>query len=165
MRDAGGSTDGGGPSGDGRRELAGRLHSTALRLLRHLRGEDGGLTPARLSALSALVFGGARRPGELAEAEGVTAPTMSAIAGALVERGLAAREPHPEDGRSVVLRATPEGRRLVEAGRDGRIERVRELLRALEPEEREAVAVCCGGLERALSCGEEGGREEGPGRG
>lgn len=156
----------GGPAGDeGQRELARRLHSTALRLLRHLREEGGpGLTPARLSALSVLVGGGPLPLGALAAAEHVSPPTMSAVAGALVEEGLAAREPHPDDGRSVVLRATPEGRRLLEAGREGRLERLRGLLRALEPEEREAVAVCCAALERALTSGGSG-REEGPARG
>lgn len=139
------------------RELAGRLHSTAIHLLRHVRGEDRetGLTPARLSALSVLVFGGERTLGELAEAEQVTAPTMSRLAGALVDEGLVSREPHPDDGRSVLLRATPEGRRLLESGRDRRVERLRSLLEKLGPEELEAAAELCSALERALGAGRE----------
>lgn len=140
-------------SGADLRELAGRLHSTAIHLLRHVRVEDreSGLTPARLSALSVLVFGGARSLGELADAEQVTPPTMSRLVSALVEEGLVSREPHPEDGRSVVLRATPEGRQVLEAGRDRRVERLRSLLEGLEPEELEAAARTCAYLERALS--------------
>lgn len=135
------------------RELAGRLHSTAIHLLRHVRVEDrsSGLTPARLSALSVLVFGGACTLGELAEAEQVTAPTMSRLVGALVDEGLASREPHPEDGRSVVLRATSEGRRVLEAGRDRRVERLRGLLEGLEPGELQAAVRTCAAVERALS--------------
>lgn len=135
------------------RELAGRLHSAAIHLLRHVRGEDRetGITPARLSALSVLVFGGARSLGELADAEQVTPPTMSRLVGALVEEGLVSREPHPEDGRSVVLRAAPEGRQALEAGRNRRVERLRGLLEGLEPEELEAAARTCASLERALS--------------
>ena len=58
------------------RSVADRLHSAAIRLLRRLRREDDamGLTAARASALSVLVFGG--RPitlGALAQAEQVSA--------------------------------------------------------------------------------------------
>lgn len=139
------------------RELAGRLHSMAVHLLRRVRVEDRetGLTPARLSALSVLVFGGPRSVGELADAEQVTPPTMSRLAGALAEEGLVSREPDPEDGRSVVLRATEEGRRLLEAGRERRVERLRELLGRLEPRERQAVEITCSALGRLLS--QEGG--------
>jgi len=42
------------------RDVADRLHSAAIHLLRRLRRQDDamGLTPARASALSILVFGG-----------------------------------------------------------------------------------------------------------
>jgi DNA-binding MarR family transcriptional regulator len=148
------------------RELAGRLHSTAIHLLRRVRAEDRGtgLTPARLSALSVLVFGGPRSLGELADAEQVTPPTMSRLAGALVDEGLVSREPDPEDGRSVVLRATPEGRRLLEEGRERRVERLRALLEELGPDDREAARAACSALEGALATGTTGG-EEGPGDG
>lgn len=156
MDDASGDGPAPAPAAD-LRELAARLHSTAIHLLRHVRVEDRetGLTPARLSALSVLVFGGPRSLGELADAEQVTAPTMSRIAAALVDRGLVTRDPDPEDGRAVVLGATSEGRRLLEAGRDRRVERLLELLASLEPAEREAAGVTCAALGRVLS-GEDG---------
>lgn len=136
-------------------ELAGRLHSAAIHLLRHVRVEDRGtgLTPARLSALSVLVFGGGRSLGELAEAEQVTSATMSRLVTALVDEGLVAREPHPDDGRSVVLHATADGRAVLEDGRDRRIERLLELLRRLEREELQSVERTCSALERALPSG------------
>ena len=54
-------------------DATGDLHSAAIHLLRGLRAADraSGLTPARLSALSVLVFGGPCTLGELA------APRMS----------------------------------------------------------------------------------------
>ena len=139
-------------SAEERTAVAGRLHSVAIRLLRSVRGEDraSGLTPARLSALSVLVFGGPRTLGELAAAEQVTAPTMSRLVAALEEAGLVRRGPHPEDGRSVVLDATGEGRRLMEEGRDRRVARLAELLRRLDPGELEAAEAACGALESAL---------------
>lgn len=145
-------------SAERRTALAGRLHSVAVRLLRSVRGADraAGLTPARLSTLSVLVFGGARTLGELAEAEQVTAPTMSRLAAALEEEGLLRREPHPEDGRSVVLEATAEGRRLMEEGRDRRVARMADLLRRLGPRELEAADAACEALEAALEAGEAG---------
>lgn len=149
--------------------VAGRLHSVAIRLLRSVRGEDRatGLTPARLSALSVLVFGGPRTLGELAAAEQVTAPTMSRLAAALEEAGLVRRGPHPEDGRSVVLDATGEGRRLMEEGRDRRVARLAELLRRLDAGELEAAEAACEALESALESagGGSGGAGEGGGEG
>src|SRR5437868_5938952 len=74
-------------------DVATRLHANAIRLLRQLRREDTrtGLTPARLSALSVLVFAGPRTLRELAEAEQVTAPTMSRIVAALLSEGMITR--------------------------------------------------------------------------
>ena len=60
-----------------------------------------GLTPARLSALSVIVFGGPQSLGALAAAEGVAGPTMTRIVDGLVAAGLAERRPDPgTDGRS-----------------------------------------------------------------
>ena len=75
-------------------EVARSLNSFAIHLLRSLRTVDqhSGLTPARLSALSVLHFGGPRSLGRLARDENVTSPTMSRIVDALCDAGLAARE-------------------------------------------------------------------------
>src|SRR5207248_10734714 len=66
-------------------EVADRLHSTAIHLLRRVRKQDVaiGQCPARLSALSVLVFGGPKTLGELAVAEQVKPPTMSCIVAGL----------------------------------------------------------------------------------
>ena len=99
-----------------------RLHSAAIHLLRRLRREDdtSGLTAPRLSALSVVVFGGPLTLGALAAAEQVRPPTMTRIVAALEGAGLVAREADPADGRAVLIRATPAGRRLLEEGRTRR---------------------------------------------
>ena len=61
-------------------ELAGRIHSAAIHLLRRLRREDAGsgLNAPRLSALSVIVFAGEVTLGELAAAEQVRPPPCRA---------------------------------------------------------------------------------------
>ncbi|MDP9071183.1 MAG: MarR family transcriptional regulator [Actinomycetota bacterium] len=111
--------------------LATELHSVAVQLLRSLRHSDQalGITPARLSALSVLVFGGPRSLGDLAAAEQVSPPTMSRIVAALEQAGLVERRPHSGDGRVVLLSPTARGRRSM---RRGRRLRVRQLARQLQ---------------------------------
>src|SRR6266550_8018839 len=95
-------------------EAADRFHSAAIHALRHVRREDPatGLSAARLSALSVMVFGGSRTLGELAAAEQVRPATMTRIAQSLVEEGYARREADLADGRVVRLSATAKGRRV-----------------------------------------------------
>src|SRR5918995_2667894 len=103
--------------------IANRLHSASLHLNRAVRRIDAemGLTPARASALSVLVFGGRRTIGQLAADEGVRSPTMSALVDGLQADGLARRTGAPADRRSVVVDATPRGRRLLQRGRRRRV--------------------------------------------
>lgn len=137
----------------GTRELAVRLHSAALHLLRRLRREDAaaGLSPARLSALSVLVFGGPRPLGELAAAEQVAAPTMSRLAGALERAGLVTREVDASDRRSIRLAATAAGRRILEEGRERRVLRLESMLAGLGAGELEALSAATALLERLLT--------------
>ena len=111
-------------------ELATRLHAAALHLLRRLRVEDDalGLTAPRASALSVLVFGGARTISELAAVEQVRVPTMSRLVSGLEADGLVRRESDAADGRVTWLHATPAARKLLKRGR---ARRVRALTRAL----------------------------------
>src|ERR671936_778351 len=96
-------------------EAADRFHSAAIHALRHVRRDDpeSGLSAARLSALSVLVFGGSRTLGELAMAERVRPATMSRIVQALEQEGLIRRESDPADGRVTRLQATPKGERVL----------------------------------------------------
>jgi DNA-binding MarR family transcriptional regulator len=118
------------------------LNSGAIHLLRSLDRVDreSGLTAARLSALSVLVFGGPCSLGELARAERVAGPTMTRIIDALVQQRLAERRPDPVDRRAVRLAATDEGTRLMTRARDRRVDTIAAALRRLGPDQREAVA-------------------------
>ena len=104
-------------------EVADRLHSAAIHLLRRLRVRDlaSGIGPAQLSALSVLVFGGPRSLGELAEAEQVRPPTMSRIVTGLERDGLVRRHV-TEDKRRVRPAATSKGTKMLWEGRKRRVE-------------------------------------------
>jgi DNA-binding MarR family transcriptional regulator len=121
---------------------AAALNSGAIHLLRGLGAVDrqAGLTPARLSALSVLVFGGPCTLGELAAAEGVAGPTMTRIVDGLAQAGLAERRPHPSDGRAVEIAATGRGRQLMRAAAQRRIDAIVTGLGSLTPAERGQLA-------------------------
>jgi DNA-binding MarR family transcriptional regulator len=104
-------------------QLATRLNSVAIHLLRRLQREDTklGLSGARLSALSVLVFGGPRTLGKLADAEGVSPPSMTRLVTAMETDGLVVREKNAADGRSVIIKASAEGERILIRGREQRV--------------------------------------------
>jgi DNA-binding MarR family transcriptional regulator len=126
------------------------LNSAAIHLLRALRATDraAGLTPARLSALSVLVFGGPSPLGRLARTEDVAGPTMTRIVDGLCDLGLAERRPHPDGGRLVLVAATAEGERVMRAARQARIDTIVAALRALPPADRAAIAAASPALLR-----------------
>lgn len=117
--------------------VADALHSAAIHLLRAVRKEDerSGVGPARLSALSVLVFGGAVRLTELARIEQVKPPTMTKVIAGLEASGLVKRRVDAEDARAVRLEATPRGTKLLQEGRRRRVERLAAALHELAPGE------------------------------
>jgi DNA-binding MarR family transcriptional regulator len=133
-------------------ELADRLHSAAIHLLRRLRREDArtGLSGPRLSALSVVVFAGPLTLGELAAAEQVRPPTMTRLVRALEARGLVTREPDEYDGRVVRLRATAKGRTLMAEGRARRVRALAEGLRTLNSSDVTALDGAVGTLEQVV---------------
>lgn len=104
-------------------DLADRLHSAAIHLLRRVRKQDlaTGEGPARLSALSVLVFGGPKTLGELAATEQVKPPTMSRIVAGLARSHLIETSADPDDARRLRIQATAKGKRLLQRGRDLRV--------------------------------------------
>jgi DNA-binding MarR family transcriptional regulator len=119
-------------------EIADRLHSAAIHLLRRLRVRDreSGVGPAQLSALSVLVFGGPRSLGELADAEQVRPPTMSRIVTGLERAGLVRRHA-TEDGRRIRLEASAEGTKILQEGRKRRVESLAKVLAVLSKKEQQ----------------------------
>lgn len=117
--------------------LSDRLHSAAIHLLRRVRKQDvaTGEGPARLSALSVLVFGGAKTLGELATAEQVKPPTMSRIVAGLARSRLVTIATDAHDARRMQIRATAKGARLLQKGRQLRIAYLASHLSSLTAEE------------------------------
>lgn len=133
--------------------LAARLHSSAIRLLRRVRRTDArmGLSPARASVLSVLVFGGPLTIGELAVAEQVRPPTMTRLVTGLEADGYVARTADPRDGRAVIVRATARGRRVLERGRRLRVEQIEAMLSGLTGRESALLGEAVALLERELA--------------
>ena len=106
--------------------VANRLHSIAIHLLRRARTVDRGtgLSAERLSLLSVLAFTGPKTISQLADAEIVSRPAITPIVTSLEEAGLVGRERGTADRRQVVVQATRKGRRLMDAGRRRRVERI-----------------------------------------
>lgn len=133
--------------------VADRLHSAAIHLLRRVRKQDiaTGEGPARLSALSVLVFGGPKTLKDLAAAEQVKPPTMSRIVAGLERSRLVEITEDPEDARRMRIAATPKGTRLLQRGRQMRIDDLASQLQRLSPEELsrlgEAVEILAGLLQ------------------
>jgi DNA-binding MarR family transcriptional regulator len=111
--------------------VADQLHSAAIHLLRRLRKQDlaAGIGPARLSALSVLVFGGPKSLQQLAAAEQVRPPTMSRIVAGLEKQKLVERTQDNDDARRIVLRPTARGMGLMQ---EARLRRITELAQQIE---------------------------------
>jgi len=113
-------------------EVADRLHSAAIHLLRRVRSTDvqTGVTPAQLSALSVLMSG-PKTLGELAAAEQVRPPTVTRLARELERLGLVRRESDKGDARVARLRSSAKGSAILRHGRELRIGELERRLRKL----------------------------------
>ena len=141
-----------GPKANQRREVADRLHSASLHLLRHARQQDAlsQQAPARLSALSVLVFAGPMTLGQLANAEQVKAPTMSRIVAGLTRSGLARIEADARDARRIVIRVTPKGTRVLQQARQRRIQAVLDILEDMDEKDLATLQAAAALMEQAV---------------
>ncbi len=132
--------------------MASGLQAAAARMLRMARRDPGDdpVSAVRLAVLSVLRSGEPMSLADLAAAQEVKAPTMSRIVEGLVKDGLATRDADPANRRKVRIAATDEGRRRLEAGREGQVRSLRERLRRLADSEQRALARGVEVLERAL---------------
>jgi DNA-binding MarR family transcriptional regulator len=140
-------------------QLATDIRDAITRLNRRLRQVRpvGDLTQSQLSALTSLELAGSLTPRELAEAERVQPPTMTRIVGKLETLGLVRRDPHPTDGRQVILSATEAGREVFAEHRRARDEWLTRRLAELPPAERatlHAAAEILSRIARDVSGGE-----------
>lgn len=137
------------PDGD---ELADRLHSATIHLLRRVAEVDAesGLSPARLSALSVLVFGGPMAMTALAAAERVSPATITSTVTGLEGVGLVARRRSGPDARLVTVEATEAGRELMAAARARRLAVLGAGLATMTPAQRRALGVAVQAVESML---------------
>jgi DNA-binding MarR family transcriptional regulator len=133
-------------------DLADRLHSAAIHLLRRVRVQDAasGISPSRLSALSVIVFAGPISLNDLAQAEQVRPPTMSRIVDALEAAGLARRLVNEKDRRALRIEATEKGAAVLKQGRRRRVRFLAGLLARLSASERAELDRALRALQKTL---------------
>ena len=97
-----------------RANLANELRIACQQVSRRVRFEPNAeIPPHQVSVLSKLTAG-PRTPGELADLEQISAPSLTRTANALAEAGLIARTDHPTDGRCKMLSLTDAGRAVLQ---------------------------------------------------
>lgn len=124
------------------REIAEQLRPVLLRLARGLRRETEqlGVTSRQAALLGTLSQSPGLSPGELARAEGISAPSLSGHLDRLEAAGLVARVRADDDRRRVGVALTPEGTRLIRRIRARRTTWLAERLDGLERDQLAAVA-------------------------
>ncbi|MGH3264406.1 MAG: MarR family transcriptional regulator [Trebonia sp.] len=131
-------------------ELAAAVHPRLVRLYTMLRRGtmDLGLSRSALSVLVLLRDRGPQRITELATAEHVAQPSMTALVSRLEERGFVRRRHDSDDGRVVLAELCEEGERTLERLVRQRVLALSKLLAALSDEERGAIARALPALDR-----------------
>lgn len=121
--------------------LSSTLRLSVMRLARRLRAEreDNSLTLTQIATLGTMARHGPMTLGELAAHEKVQPPSMTRIVSHLEDRGLAVREPRPDDRRLVMVRITGEAEALLAADRRRRDAWLACRLRELTPDELDAL--------------------------
>ncbi len=116
------------------------LRMLVQRVARRIRNNraDGTMSDTKLGVLFRLEVSPAA-PGQLAERERVTPPSMNRTLNGLEEAGLIARSPDPDDARKVVVTLTDAGLALIRETRRLRASWFTARLAELTPEERAAL--------------------------
>lgn len=116
------------------------LARAVAQLHRRLRRErDSDLTPSQLSLLGTLTELGPSTPGAVAAHERIQPPTVTRALSYLVDEGYVLREPHPDDGRQVLVSVSDKGSRILAEERDRRDAWLHQRLLELAPAERETL--------------------------
>lgn len=120
-------------------DTAAVLYVQLGRLVRLLRQESEG-TPVGPGGVSAMVtlsrHENGLRLGELAEVEGVSAPSLTRIVNALADLDLVERAPDPLDGRAQRVALTAAGAAMIATGQDSRVATLRRRVDALDAADR-----------------------------
>ena len=117
-------------------EAAARLRVAITRLQRQLRQQSvGDLTLSQWSALVTVEIHGPMRIGDLAEREGVSAPTATRLVASLEERGLLERETDTTDRRSSYVSVTSAGAEQLDWARKVRTAKLAQRLATLDDDD------------------------------
>jgi DNA-binding MarR family transcriptional regulator len=112
---------------------------TRLRALTALLRRRYAISITAASTLARLRDRGPQRVTDLAAAESVAQPSMTALVGRLERDGYVRREAHAHDRRSQLVAVTPAGERRLDEVRAARAAALQERLDALTAAEREAL--------------------------
>jgi DNA-binding MarR family transcriptional regulator len=95
--------------------LASDLSLAVVRLARHLRGRRATSTVSltQLSALNTLAQQGPMTPGAMAAQERVQPPSMTRVIASLADLGMVKRDPHPTDGRQIIVTLSDLGQKVI----------------------------------------------------
>ncbi|MEI4273094.1 MarR family transcriptional regulator [Klenkia sp. LSe6-5] len=130
-----------------RTDLAARLDDVVVGL-RQLTGSRAELSLTAAATLATLQRSGPARLTELAVAEGVSQPSMTALVARLTDQGLVARSADPTDGRAVVLSLTGAGADLLARRRTQRADRLAGPLGDLDDDDVARIAAALPALAR-----------------
>lgn len=130
--------------------LANDLRIACQRVSRRVRFESTDeLAPHLVTAISHLKKG-PRTPGELAELERVSPPSMTRTVNCLVEKGLVETDDHPSDGRSKLVVLTEAGWTVLNRIARARDDWMLHQLEGLTKEEQDLLKAATGLLNRVL---------------
>jgi DNA-binding MarR family transcriptional regulator len=133
-------------------ETAARLRVAIARLARQLRQQSpGGLSPSQWAALASVEEHEPLRIGDLADREGVSAPTATRLVASLEELGLLARTTDPADRRTAYVSLTEAGHEKLEWARGVRTASLAQRLSAMPEADVRAVVELLPLLESLLS--------------
>lgn len=118
-------------------ELSARFAHSFLRWLDA--GSEGGLTYPRLRVLEALHCQGPAKMKTLADALGLSARNLTAVADSLEGEGLLRRVAHPSDRRATLLELTAEGQAAADESLVPRLVEISRLFDELSPTKRAAL--------------------------
>lgn len=96
------------------------------------------ITLPQMHTLEVLGSMGQMRMKELSEKMGITTGSLTVLVDRLVRGGFVKREPNEHDRRSIMVRLTPEGKKLFEEHHDLHNQLTNEIMSSLEPGETEA---------------------------
>lgn len=117
-------------------QAAARLRLVIARLNRQMRQQNvGELTLSQWSALVTVETHGPLRIGDIAEREGVSAPTATRLVASLEEYGLVERETDVSDRRSSRVSLTDKGRQQLELARQIRTAKLAQRLSTLSEQD------------------------------